>query len=190
MISTSCKVNYFCNTRFLLFFLSRWTFYHEFGFFCREITNFRCNPYIPQDLIHQAYTWYLIFIGPKSDYYLGLSLSQFLHMLNFAQIVGFLQVVARISLCNFMEWSTLINGFFNLLHWFVKIDTWIYPGCWMDLSKLICGFIYFYLHKLLHGLLKLLNGFVRVFLRISCPLPNKTKFDQDFKVCWSFCFEQ
>ena len=26
---------------------------------------------------------------------------------------------------------------------------------------------------------------------ISCPLPNKTKpkFGQDFKACWSFCFE-
>ena len=40
-------------------------------------------------------------------------------------------------------------------------------------------------------LAKLLHGFVKVVLCISCPLPNKTKlkFDQDFKVCWSFCFE-
>ena len=40
-------------------------------------------------------------------------------------------------------------------------------------------------------LLKLLCGFVQVVLRISWPLSNKTKlkFDQDFKVCWSFCFE-
>ena len=32
---------------------------------------------------------------------------------------------------------------------------------------------------------------VKVVLCISCPLPNKTKleFDQDFKACWSFCFE-
>ena len=37
----------------------------------------------------------------------------------------------------------------------------------------------------------LLHGFVNVVLCFSRPLPNKTKlkFDQDFKACWSFCFE-
>ena len=38
---------------------------------------------------------------------------------------------------------------------------------------------------------QLLHGFVKVVLYISCSLPNKTKvkFDQDFKPCWSICFE-
>ena len=45
--------------------------------------------------------------------------------------------------------------------------------------------------KLLQGLSKLLQGFVKVVLCISCPLPNKNKlrFHQDFKAFWSFCFE-
>ena len=40
-------------------------------------------------------------------------------------------------------------------------------------------------------LLKVLREFVKVVLCISRHLPNKTKlrFDQDFKACWSFCFE-
>ena len=58
----------------------------------------------------------------------------------------------------------------------------------MDLSKFICTSIFMSCYM---DLLKLLRGFVRVVLRISRPLPNKTtlKFDQDFKACWSFCFE-
>ena len=38
---------------------------------------------------------------------------------------------------------------------------------------------------------KFLQGFVKLVLCISCPLPkiNRLKFDQDFKTCWSFCFE-
>ena len=41
------------------------------------------------------------------------------------------------------------------------------------------------------GLSKLIHGFVKDVLCISCPLPNKTKlkFDQDFKACRSFFFE-
>ena len=37
--------------------------------------------------------------------------------------------------------------------------------------------------------LKLLLWFVKVVLLISRHLPNKTKLDQDFKACWSLCFE-
>ena len=55
--------------------------------------------------------------------------------------------------------------FSDLLPWFVKIDTGISLSCYLDLSKL-------------------LQGFVKVVLCISRLLPNKTKlkFDQDFKV--------
>ena len=62
--------------------------------------------------------------------------------------------------------------FSKFLHGFVKIDTGISLSCYMDLSKL-------------------LHGFFKVVLCISRLLPNKTKlkFDQDFKVSWSFCFE-
>ena len=40
-------------------------------------------------------------------------------------------------------------------------------------------------------LFKLVRGFVKSCFIFSGPLPNKTKlnFDQDFKDCWSFCFE-
>ena len=40
-------------------------------------------------------------------------------------------------------------------------------------------------------LLNLLHVFIKVAPYISSLLPNKTKlkFDQDFKACWSFCFE-
>ena len=65
----------------------------------------------------------------------------------------------------------------------------------LDLSKLINLFLQvvtWICQKIYMDLLKLLLGFVTVLLCISCPLPNKTtlKFDQDFKACWSFCFEQ
>ena len=43
--------------------------------------------------------------------------------------------------------------FSKLLHGFVKIDTWMYRSCYMNL-------------------LKLLRGFVKVALCISCPLPK------------------
>ena len=58
------------------------------------------------------------------------------------------------------------------IHGFLLVVTWICRSCCIDL-------------------LRLLLGFVKVVLCISRPLPNKTKmkFDQDFKVCWSFCFE-
>ena len=62
--------------------------------------------------------------------------------------------------------------FSKLLRRFVKIDSWISLSCYMDL-------------------LNLLHVFIKVAPYISSLLPNKTKlkFDQDFKACWSFCFE-
>ena len=52
----------------------------------------------------------------------------------------------------------------ELLHGFFLVVTWICQSCYMDL-------------------LKLLLGFVKVVLVISRPLPNKNKlnFDRDFK---------
>ena len=63
--------------------------------------------------------------------------------------------------------------FSKLFYGFVKIDTWIFLSCFIDLSKFI-------------------HGFVKVVLCISCPLTDKSKlkFDKDFKACWSFFFEQ
>ena len=58
----------------------------------------------------------------------------------------------------------------EIIHGFLLVVTWICRNCCIDL-------------------LRLLLGFVKVVLCISCPLPNKMKFDQDFKVCRSFCFE-
>ena len=56
--------------------------------------------------------------------------------------------------------------FSKLWHGFVKIDTWISLSYYLDFLKMI-------------------YGFVKVFLFISRPLPNNTKlkFDQDFKAC-------
>ena len=77
------------------------------------------------------------------------SLWRSLLFFNFAQIVGFVKVVRRISL--------------KLLHGFVKIDTWISLSCYMDFSKLLHGFFkvdswisvscYMELSKLIHGFL-------------------------------------
>ena len=73
--------------------------------------------------------------------------------------------------------------------------------CYMALSKSINRFLWFFtfcqnwymdFSKLLHGFAKVVvRGFANVALCISLPLPNKTKlkFVQDFKACWSFCFE-
>ena len=69
-------------------------------------------------------------------------------------------------------WCVKMLGSRNLsllmLNWivlFVKLVTCICQNCDMD--------------------------FFKVVTCISRPLPNKTKlkFDQDFKACWSFCFE-
>ena len=74
-----------------------------------------------------------------------------------------------------MDFSDLLDGF-------VKIDTLISLSCYVELSKWlhtwICWICYVDLSKL----------FLYIFLAL---LPNKTKlkFDQDFKVCWSFWFE-
>ena len=63
---------------------------------------------------------------------------------------------------------------------FVKDVTWISPSCF----RWICQNCYMDFSKLLHG-------YVKVVVCVSCPLRNKTKlkFEQDFKACWSFCFE-
>ena len=66
----------------------------------------------------------------------------------------------------------------KLLNGFVEIDTWISMSFYMDIWQ-----------NCYMDLLKLLHGIVKVVLCISRPLPNKTKLDQDFKVCWSFCFQ-
>ena len=99
--------------------------------------------------------------------------SHFLLVLNFAQIVGFVEVVAWISRNCYMYLSKLTHKFLlDLLHGFVKIETGISQSCYMDL-------------------LKLLHGFIKVVLCFSRPLPNKTKlkFNQDFKNCWNYCSE-
>ena len=75
---------------------------------------------------------------------------------------------------------------------FVKINLWISLNCFIEW--------YFDFSKLFHGFVKVatcIHGFVKdvtwigqscCCCCISCPLPNKTKskFDQDFKACWSF----
>ena len=73
----------------------------------------------------------------------------------------------------YMYFSKLLNGFF-------KIDTWISLSCYMDLSKL------------LHGFVKVVSWICQSCFIFFRPLLNKTKlkFDHDFKVSWSFCFEQ
>ena len=63
-----------------------------------------------------------------------------------------------------MDLSLLIDGVAtsNML----KVVTWIFQNCFMDLSKL-------------------LHGFVKVVSCISRPLPSKTKLKhgQDFNAC-------
>ena len=131
------------------------------------------------------------------------SLWRSLLFFNFAQIVGFVKVVRRISL--------------KLLHGFVKIDTWISLSCYMDLSKLKHGFLdllhgfvnidtllislicyldfylkidtwishccFLDLSISLHGSVKVVTWICQSFLCVPRYLPNKTKlkFDQDFK---------
>ena len=68
----------------------------------------------------------VFFIGPKSDHCLALSLSQLL-LLNFALIVGFVKVIAWISISCFIG--------------FVKIDTRISLTYYIVLSKLIHGYL-------------------------------------------------
>ena len=60
----------------------------------------------------------------------------------------------------------------KLLHGYVKVVVWICLNWYMPFFKL-------------------LHGFVKVVLCIPRSLPNKTKLKikQDFKACWSFCFE-
>ena len=54
---------------------------------------------------------------------------------------------------------------------FVIIVLWISLSCYLDLSKLP------------HGFIKI------TWVCQSCSNKTKLKFDQDFIVCWSFCFE-
>ena len=63
---------------------------------------------------------FFIFIGPKSDHCLVLSLR---HSLS-----------AFVDFCSLLDLSKSLDGY-------VKIDKWISPGCYMDLSKLINGFV-------------------------------------------------
>ena len=84
--------------------------------------------------------------------------------------------------------------FSKLVHRSVKNDTWISRSSYMDFSNLIHGFLLFvtWTCQSCHmDLFKLLHVYVKVVLCISRPLPNKNKlkFGQDFKFCWSFCFE-
>ena len=100
---------------------------------------------------------FLLFIGPESDHCLVVSVHHSILLLSFAQIAGFRKVVRWLPLnCN-MDLSNWYTVFSMSLHGFVKIDTWISLSSYKDL-------------------LKLLHGFVKVVLCISCPLPNKTKW--------------
>ena len=60
----------------------------------------------------------------KSDHCLALSVTHSMHVLKFAQIVGFVKVVKCISFSCNMDLSKLKY-------------TWISLSCYMDLSKLI-----------------------------------------------------
>ena len=74
--------------------------------------------------------------------------------------------------------------------WFVKIDQWISLICSMDLPKLIYGFSC-YMDLPNYYMYYCFVDFSKFFLCNPSPLPNKIKLkcDQDFKACWSFCFE-
>ena len=86
-------------------------------------------------------------------------------------------------------------------HGSVKVATWISSRFKMDLSKLLCGSAkcaewislncYMDLSKLIHGFLQVFTWICQSCSMHFCPLPNKTKLklDQNFKACWSFCFE-
>ena len=81
----------------------------------------------------------------------------------------------RMLIC-YMDLSKLLDGF-------VKIDIWISLSCYMDLSKFVNIDTWVYLTFIHIYLLKLLHRFARVVLCVSCPLPNKIKLklDQDLK---------
>ena len=64
-----------------------------------------------------------------------------------------------------------------MLNGFVKIDKWISPSRYMDLSKLINGSCYMDLSTLLFGVVKVLNRFVKVFYVFPRHLPNKNKLE-------------
>ena len=67
---------------------------------------------------------------------------------------------------------------------FVKINTWISLNCYMDLSELIHGSLSCYI-----DMSKMLNvfvgvGFVKVVLRISCPL---VLIESKYPMPWARC---
>ena len=72
---------------------------------------------------------------------------------------------------------------------FVKVLTWTSTGH-MDLPKLIYGFSC-YMDLPNYYMYYCFVDFSKFFLCNPSPLPNKIKLkcDQDFKACWSFCFE-
>ena len=78
------------------------------------------------------------------------------------QFLTVLSVVTWIFQYWYMDFFKLLYGFANC-----NVATWICLSCFIHLSKY-------------------------VVLCILHSLPNKTKlkFDQDFKPCWSLCFEQ
>ena len=98
--------------------------------------------------------------------------------------------------------SEIVQIWFFLLHGFLLVvGGWICQNWYMDFSELLQGFVnmytwispsfYKYLLKLIHGFRFVMMWVCQSYSMFFRPLPNKTKlkFDQDFKGCWSFCFE-
>ena len=83
------------------------------------------------------------------------------------------------------------------MYGFFWVVTWICQNWYMDFFEFLNGFVKIVtwtslsrLSKLLHGFVKLVTWICLIVLCISRLLQNKTKlkFDQDFRVRWSFCF--
>ena len=76
-----------------------------------------------------------------------LYVSHFLLLLNFVQICSVKVVTCSFSvvkwICQIDKWKYLscYMDLSKLIHGFVKIDTWTSLSCYMDLSKLLDGFV-------------------------------------------------
>ena len=136
---------------------------------------------------------FCIFIWLKSDYCLDLSFTQW-SLRDLTDVTLACEDSRNLSMPYQLLTDILLTLQQNKSH-VVGAGTKQKP-CWilfnLVLSKLIYGFLYVVTRTCQSDymdLLKLLCGFVQVVLRISWPLSNKTKlmFDQDFKACWSFC---
>ena len=103
-------------------------------------------------------------------------------------------------ICSAGRYSRNDSDLSKLKYVFLSVVVWICQNwnmnislkCYMDLSKMIQQFLFVVTCQSCYmDFLKLIHGFVKYFLCIFCPLPIKTKLDvdQDFKACWSFCFE-